>query len=144
MLSNPPAIFLLRSLPSSRPLVRACRNSRSSTLCFFRIPFIFLPRRTTSITSILPDRPPPPQRCFIFTVPTNGRGPQPIADGNALEEIHVACKKNYDSSAFPPNGRLLNERKRDAGKYRGFYMVSLGFEKRKEKEKNQINSCNLV
>lgn len=37
MLSNPPALLLLRSLSfSSFPLVRACRNSRSSTLCFFR------------------------------------------------------------------------------------------------------------
>lgn len=45
-----------------------------------------------------------------------------------LEEIHVACKKNYDSSAFP-NSRLLNEGERDAGKYRGFYMVSLGLKK---------------
>lgn len=96
VLSNPPCRpLLLVSLARFPPV-----TSRPLPLVSF-VPFIFLPRRTTSITLILPNRPPPPRRCFIFTVSTNGRGPWPIADGNTLEKIHVACKKNYDSSAFP-------------------------------------------
>lgn len=112
MLSNPPAIlhFLSRPLPLARSFALVETLAPPPIVSF--VPFIFLPRRTTSITLILPDRPPPSRRYFIFTVPTNGRGPRPIADGNALEEIHVACKKNYDSSAFPSNSRLLNEGER--------------------------------
>lgn len=140
MLSNPPAVLLLFSLSFSRPLVRACRNSRSSTLCFFRT--IHFPSASYDVdNSDSPGsrRPPPPRRCFIFTVPTNGRGPRPIADGNALEEIHVACKKNYDSSAFPPNSRLFNEEER----CRQISRLLHGFPRTKKK-KQTLSLCNLI
>jgi len=81
-------------------------------------------------------------------VPANGRGPRPIADGNALEKIHVACKKNYAiPRLFRRCNRPLNEREKkkerererevDAREISRRHAVPFGLERRRRKRKKE-------